>query len=519
MPHCGPQTAFNPQSRMALACLLVLAAGLRIWIANFQPNIVWPDEIYQVVEPAHRLVYGTGLTAWEYVVGMRSWLFPGMVAGVLWLGHLFGSAPAFKLIPVQLFMVLCSLIPVAVAWRWGERLDGVRGGVIVGGFVAVWFDLIYFAAHPLSDVIAGDIFMAALYAALPLTTAPSARRMLVAGALFGLTFVLRMQLGPALLVAAIFACGRDLRSWGAMMLGGSGVLLAAASLDWITLGTPLQSIWLNFWLNVVKGVSHEFGIVTSFFFVGLPLVSWGVIASVIVVSQLIIAGRRFPALLAVVVTIFAVQSLFLHKEWRFVFPALPPLITLCGIAAVQELSDLRRFLAERRSRAIPLTAMVLGVWSLMSLSAAMGSIHVQEWTRRRELIQAFDLAAHQPGLCGLNLVGVPWPATPGSAALPGKTPIYLDLSVDNPRATAAYNAAVSNILVSLPAPSYRRVNCFHGTQNDNERSYASACVWVRDGGCTSGSAKTPRPNWPRYFLNRDGTLRLDRVQMYQQRHS
>src|SRR3954471_24350465 len=158
------------QSRIALACLLVLAAGLRIWVANFQPNMIWADEVYQVVEPAHRLVYGTGLIAWEYVVGMRSWIFPGAIAAVLWLGRLFGSDPAFKLIPVQLFMVLSSLVPVGVAYRWGERLDGLRGGLIVGGFVAVWVDLLYFAPHPLSDVIAGDVLMAGLYAALPLTT-------------------------------------------------------------------------------------------------------------------------------------------------------------------------------------------------------------------------------------------------------------------------------------------------------------------------------------------------------------
>jgi hypothetical protein len=301
------------------------------------------------------------------------------------------------------------------------------------------------------------------------------------------------------------------------MLGGIGVLLAAACLDWITLGTPLQSIWLNFWLNVVKGVSHEFGVVTPFFFVGLPIMSWGLPVAILVVSQFLIGGRRFPALFAVVVTIFAVQSLFLHKEWRFVFPALLPLITLCGIATVQELSDLRRFLGERQSLKIALAAMALGVWSLLSLDAATGSIHVPEWTRRRELIQAFDLAARQPSLCGLNLIGTPWPATPGSAALPRGTPIYQDLSINNPRAAAAYNIIVSNVLVSLPPPSYRRLNCFRGTRNDNERSHLSACVWVRDGGCTPGAAKTPQPNWPRYFLNSDGTLRRERVQMYQRR--
>ena len=276
---------------MALACLLILAAGLRIWIANFQPNLIWSDEIYQVVEPAHRLVYGTGLTAWEYAVGMRSWLFPGVIAGVLWVGRLFGSDPAFKQIPVQLFMVLCSLIPVTVAYRWGERLDGARGGVIVGGFVALWVDLLYFAAHPLSDVFAADVFMAALYAALPLTTAPGPRRLLIAGLLFGLTFVLRIQLGPALLVAAIFACGRDLRSWRALISGGTVILLAAGLLDWITLGTPFRSIGLNLWLNIAKGVSSDYGTAPAAYFLIAPILFWGIIPAIAVAVQLVIGSN------------------------------------------------------------------------------------------------------------------------------------------------------------------------------------------------------------------------------------
>src|SRR5258706_4929444 len=98
-----PKFAATASGKRALIFLLVAAAGLRIWVANFQPNMIWADEIYQVVEPAHRLVYGTGLIAWEYVVGMRSWIFPGAIAAVLWLGRLFGSDLVFKLIPVQLF--------------------------------------------------------------------------------------------------------------------------------------------------------------------------------------------------------------------------------------------------------------------------------------------------------------------------------------------------------------------------------------------------------------------------------
>jgi len=505
-PHGGPQAAFDMQSRTALACLLILAAGLRIWIANFQPNLIWADEIYQVVEPAHRLVYGTGLTAWEYVVGMRSWLFPGVIACVLWLGHLFGSAPAFKLIPVQLFMVLCSLIPVAVAYRWGERLDGVRGGVIVGGFVAVWVDLLYFASHPLSDVIAADVLMAALYAALPLTTSPGPRRLLIAGVLLGLTFVLRLQLGPALLVAAIFACGRNLRSWGAVVLGGIMVLAAAGLLDWMTLGTPFRSIWLNLWLNIAKGVSSDYGTAPWAYFVIAPILFWGLIPAIAVAVQFAVGSRRFPALFAVVITIFLTQSLIGHKEWRFIFPALQPLITLCGIAVIQEFRDIGRKFPPNLAAGMALVA-----WAGLSLTVAAAPSYQPMWNIRRDLVNAFALAARQPGLCGIGLLDIVWTETPGSAALPLGTPIYVNRAVDLPRYAAGYNVAISKENVTLAG--YRRLGCFRGSANMMGKG-ESACVWLRDGECSPGVANPAAINWPPFFTDARGRPRQDRIQPY-----
>ncbi|MSP03949.1 MAG: hypothetical protein EXR05_01570 [Acetobacteraceae bacterium] len=53
-----------------------------------------PDEVFQYLEPAHRLVHGTGLIAWEYAAGLRSWLLPGVLAAVLWLASLIGGQPA-----------------------------------------------------------------------------------------------------------------------------------------------------------------------------------------------------------------------------------------------------------------------------------------------------------------------------------------------------------------------------------------------------------------------------------------
>src|SRR5271157_4049627 len=74
----------------AWLALLAIALGLRVGLAIHFPNVFHPDEIFQTLEPAHRLVYGYGVTTWEWREGIRSWVLPAFLAGVMratgWMG-------------------------------------------------------------------------------------------------------------------------------------------------------------------------------------------------------------------------------------------------------------------------------------------------------------------------------------------------------------------------------------------------------------------------------------------------
>src|ERR1700683_4229913 len=67
----------------AWAALLSSSLALRIGLAVCSPNIFFPDEIFQTLEPAHRLVYGYGVISWEWRLGMRSWVLPTFLAGIM----------------------------------------------------------------------------------------------------------------------------------------------------------------------------------------------------------------------------------------------------------------------------------------------------------------------------------------------------------------------------------------------------------------------------------------------------
>jgi hypothetical protein len=84
-----PQKPLLPA--VALAGLAVLAIILRLVPVIFVPSQAWPDEIFQATEQAHRLVYGTGLVPWEFQLGIRSWLLPGIIAGLMKAARLAGD--------------------------------------------------------------------------------------------------------------------------------------------------------------------------------------------------------------------------------------------------------------------------------------------------------------------------------------------------------------------------------------------------------------------------------------------
>ena len=55
--------------------ILLLAFALRLGLAVLVPSIARPDEVFQNLEPAHRLLTGWGVVTWEWQDGIRSLSF------------------------------------------------------------------------------------------------------------------------------------------------------------------------------------------------------------------------------------------------------------------------------------------------------------------------------------------------------------------------------------------------------------------------------------------------------------
>src|SRR6516165_3040698 len=126
----GSSSSLAPISRAAssiLAVIIVAGLTLRICLAIAFPDIYHPDEVFQTLEPAHRLVTGWGIVTWEWRVGIRSWLLPGIIAGLMKLADGRDADPHSYLTLITIVFSLTSLSIVAVAAAAGRRIAGTTG--------------------------------------------------------------------------------------------------------------------------------------------------------------------------------------------------------------------------------------------------------------------------------------------------------------------------------------------------------------------------------------------------------
>ena len=126
-PLLHPRATGRPWKYLPL--VLALAFAARAVVALSGDFVLHPDEIMQYLEPAHRLVFGSGITYWEYFYGARSWLVPGTVAGLLVLFDAVGlGQPSWYVGGVKLLFCAVSLAIPAGMYVFARRHFGETAG-------------------------------------------------------------------------------------------------------------------------------------------------------------------------------------------------------------------------------------------------------------------------------------------------------------------------------------------------------------------------------------------------------
>ncbi len=477
---------------LALLSICGLAVAVRVVAMLLQPGINHPDEVFQYLEQANRLLHGTGFVPWEYQVGARNWLLPGLIAGCMAVGDLFGPAPAAPLVAVSVLLCAVSLGPVICAFLWGRRCAGFAGAVTAGVLTAVWYHLVYFSTHVLAETFAAAALVVGLYLVYPGGAVRSARRLFAGGMLLGLTIAFRLQLAPAVGIAVIALLrGEGRAQYRALLTGLATPVLLCGLLDWVTWGWPFQSFVMNIYANMIAGVAANFGLKSSLYYVGVTWFAWGLPGIVIVLCALR-GGLRLPLplLLLVAGMIFLVHSAIGHKEERFISPALPLVMTLAGIGSVLVAEWLSRRVGSLLLRRALLTALPMA-WAVASLALAVAPPRLWYWHHGRGPIMAMRAINADPGSCGVAVFPARyWPSTGGYTHLRPGLPLFDAGSGSDVIAAQAFNYVISYQPADFSALGYRQVQCWDDPEGGRlELETVHICLWRRPGGCGPSPAQ------------------------------
>lgn len=443
------------------ALVLALAAAPRAWAAVADQGLFWPDEFYQSLEQAHRFAFGYGIVPWEFVDGLRSWVFPGAI-GLLWKGLAMAGvtgAPAL-IVAAKMAMVLLGLVGVDAAMRLAARLapreSANAAAALAGVFVGAFPALVFFGSKCMSEIASAPLV---LVAALGVLRAPDdapprrpVARLVGAGALASLAIFLRFQNGlVAVGLLAILLSERRWRDAARYAAGATAVGLAGGLLDWVTWGRPFHAFLAYVGFHA-GNQSAAWGTAPATYYVRYTWFSAGPAVLLVLLGFAAIAprARRYALLVAAYVV---AHSAVPHKEYRFLVPILPLFLALAA-------AGLASLLERLRPARVPLAraAAAAGLLSLVGfgeraarmtfrdlghgdgLAAGLASGRDRPWHAAEGINRLLWAAGAAPDACGVLIKDIPWSSTGGFAYLHKDVPLFFRFS---PRHLASANYLIA----------------------------------------------------------------------------
>lgn len=470
---------------IALAVILAVAFAVRVLIAYAMPSQCWPDEIFQSLEQAHRVVFGRGVIPWEFQEGTRSWLFPGVLAGVMKAVSWVSSSPMAYLMACAALLSAVSLAGVWVGFRWAERVFGLRGAVITGVTCALWYELVYFAPKAMPEVVAGSILAAGVFFAS--SNGEPSRRSVIAGALLlAFATMLRIQLAPAAGVCFLYMLRRaPWRLRGEAVAAALSVALVFGIVDALTWGSLFESFVGNIRANLVEGRAKNYGMAPWYAYFQCYALLWGPLG----IAILALAGlgaRRAPLAAVTALLVLLAHIPIAHKEYRFLYPALVLVVMLAGMG----LAEIVEYVAKRRDARTANFATVAVLVAVVTASLTRANDFYDPgdvfqlgphghpnllWTERRGYLLASLRIAEQPDVCGIALVALHWGQTGGYAYMHQDAPLLeVQTSKRLEEITPYVNVLMGRPDLPVQLGPFTKQTCWN-----------TACVYTRPGSCAA----------------------------------
>ena len=311
---------------LLLAFRLVSILVVRSWFVA--------DELFQSVEVAHHLVFGSGILSWEWTVALRSSLHPILISAPFWLLSQFGLSTQFLivLVPRLMHATLIALSDYFFINLSRRLLPSTSAAFYACAmYFASWF-MFYCAPRTLGNSLETALTVIALHW-YPFEEHP--RRPTWPYISLGvLTIILRPT---AALIWVVFGLAHLYRSedklkllLGTVLPAALPVFILSLIIDTLYFGRLTLPLYNFLEFNVLTGGSAHFGVHSWhwYFSSGLP----SVLTVQLIPVVLGIAHPLRPTLLPLMASLFYTifHSFLPHKEQRFLLPLIPLLCLYAG---------------------------------------------------------------------------------------------------------------------------------------------------------------------------------------------
>jgi GPI mannosyltransferase 3 len=306
----NPKTYFIKNK--PLYYLILTGLILRVIFALNSNHIFHPDEVFQSLEPAHRLAFGYGLIPWDFQYGLRSYLYPALLSLPLLILKLFHlDNPQIYIPTIKIILSLCSLILIPAGYYLSMFVTKNHKIAIFTAFcLTVWYELIYFSGRALTEIFASYLLALAV---LLILKKPKLKLFL--GYVVGVALITRIQY----LLLLILLIPHRKKLYQSHLFGFALSIFTFGLVDVIAYHSLLAHLINNIQISFFSGLSTEFGIEPWYYYFKTFFVSsmgLGLLA-------FLKPNPKVKIIWISLIGLFLLHSFIPHKEYRFVFILIP----------------------------------------------------------------------------------------------------------------------------------------------------------------------------------------------------
>lgn len=384
--------------------LALIAALFYVLMAYLSKGYYHADEQFQIIEFAgYKLGTHTGSElTWEFDERMRSILQPFIFILITKIAHFFGTVDAYNIIFIA--RALTGILSVlCIHFFIGKIRPLILNPKFHFPFALasyfIWF-VPYLAVRYSSENLAALCLLVAI--GLSINTSWNVRKSMLVGAILGLGFLFRFQLGFAIVGYFLWLVFIKKIEFKNLFAFCSGILLLigfGSMLDSWFYGEWVFTPWNYFYQNIVSTTSPSFGNEPWDFFINKFTRHTGPFLNYLLSFVLLIGFifERRNIIVWCVIPFILAHSLVLHKEFRFLFPLLYLLVPLFFLALNQIDGALKNFSYKKWIYGALVSGFLvvntIGLAAMTQKSADMGHIAITSYIHDHYGDQKINLIA------------------------------------------------------------------------------------------------------------------------------